>query len=463
VTQAPARFAAFSEADWRAAAAASLKGAGLDTLIAQAADGVELQPIYSRAVGPRVWRGDGGWRNLARLDHPDPSSANDQARDDLANGADGLQIVFAGAAGAYGFGLAKFDAAALRRAFDGVSFDPARRFELDLGPEGARQATAFAALVASDGADPSRADVAFGLDPLGALARSGRAERGWDEEAIGLAKVVSFLKARGFAGPFVAADARAVHAAGGSPAQELGFAIGSALAYLRALADNGFSREAAAAAIGFRLTADADQFFTLAKFRALRLMWGRVREAIGLDVAPARVHAETEWRAMSARDPYLNVMGGALAAFSAGLGGADSVSVLPFTQSAGLPDALARRLARNTLLILRDEAHLGFVADPAAGAGVYEGLTASLCEKGWAAMQALERAGGVAAALRAGDFQRAVAGEATRLKAPQTGVSASADPAESAVEVLPAKRPAFAFAGDLVAAPLAAASLSAAS
>ena len=292
------------------------------------------------------------------------------------------------------------------------------------------------------------------------MARSGRAARGWGEEAAALARVASFLKAHGFAGPFVAADARAVHVAGGSPAQELGFAIAAALAYLRALADNGFSREAAGAAIGFRLTADADQLFTLAKFRALRLMWGRVREAIGLDPTPARLHAETAWRTMSGGDPYVNVMRGALAAFSAGLGGADSIAVLPLTQRAGLPDAFARRLARNTQLILRDEAHLGLVADPAAGAGVFEALTATLCEKGWAAMQMLERAGGVAAALRAGDFQRAVAAEAARMKTQQAvGLSAGAAPAEPAVEVLPAKRPTFAFPGDLVAAPLLAASL----
>jgi methylmalonyl-CoA mutase len=306
-------------------------------------------------------------------------------------------------------------------------------------------------------AAPSKLDIAFGLDPLGALARSGCATRAWAKEAAALAKLASFLKAQGFAGPFLAADARIVHAAGGSPAQELGFALAVALAYLRALADNGFSRSAAAAAISFRLTADADQLFTLAKFRALRLMWGRAREACGLDVAPARLHAETAWRGMSARDPYVNVMRGALAAFSASLGSADSVSVLPFTQSAGLPDAFARRLARNTQLILREEAHLGFVADPAAGAGVFEELTSTLCEKGWAAMQALERAGGVAAALRAGDFQRAVAGERARLVTQQTRVNANADLAESAVDILPAKRPAFAFAGELVAEPLAAA------
>ncbi len=458
MTQASERFAAFGEADWRAAATAALKGAGLETLVSHAADGIALQPLYARRVGPRALRGVGAWRTLARLDHPDPAAANEQAEDDLANGADGLQVVFAGAAGAYGYGLGKFDAGSLHRAFEGVRFEPSIRFELDLGPEGERQATAFAALVARSGAAPSTLDIAFGLDPLGAVARSGRAERAWGEEAAALAKLASFLKAQGFAGPFLAADARIVHAAGGSPAQELGFALAVALAYLRALADNGFSREAAAAAIGFRLTADADQLFTLAKFRALRLLWGRAREACGLDAAPARLHAETAWRAMSASDPYINVMRSAGAAFSAGLGGADSICVLPFTQAIGLPDALARRLARNTQRILIEEAHLGFVADPAAGAGAFEALTAELCEKGWSAMQALERAGGVVAALRAGGFQRAVAAEAARLaddaarlKTLLTGVSAHANLAEPAADVLPATPPAFAFAGERVA------------
>jgi methylmalonyl-CoA mutase len=464
VAEAAARFASYGEADWRRAAEAALKGAGFATLVSRAADGIELQPLYPRRQGPRALRRDASWRVLARLDHPDPAAANDQALDDLANGADGLQVVFAGAAGAYGFGLAKADSSTLHRAFEGVRFAAEQRFELDLGPNAEAQATGFAALVARSGVAPRSVDLAFGLDPIGALARSGRAARPWSAEAAALAKVASFLAAQGFAGPYLAADARAVHAAGGTPAQELGFAIAAAVAYLRALADGGFSREAAAAAIGFRLAADADEFFTLAKFRALRLMWGRVRSACGLDAAPARVHGESAWRTMTARDPYVNVMRGAAAAFAAGLGGADSVSVLPHTQALGLPDALARRLARNAQLILLEESHLGFVADPAAGAGVFEALTATLCEKGWTVFQALERAGGAPLALRAGVFQGEVAeaaariaDDAARLKALITGVSAHvnlADLAEAPVDVAPATPAAFDFAGEAFAAPL---------
>jgi methylmalonyl-CoA mutase len=462
VGEAAAQFASFGEADWRRAADVALKGAGFATLISRAAAEIELQPLYPRREGPRALRGGAGWRALARLDHPDPAAANDQAHDDLANGADGLQVIFAGAAGAYGFGLGRSDSATLHRAFEGVRLDSPRRFELDLGPDGEGQATGFAAFVARSGATAKSVDVAFGLDPIGALARSGRAPRPWSAEATALAKVASFLAAQGFAGPYLAADARAVHAAGGTPAQELGFALSAAVAYLRALADAGFSREAAAAAIGFRLAADADEFFTLAKFRALRLMWGRVRAACGLEAAPARLHGESAWRTMTARDPYVNVMRGATAAFAAGLGGADSVSILPHTLALGLPDALARRLARNAQLILLEESHLGFVADPAAGAGVFEALTATLCERGWSVFQTLERAGGAPAALRAGKFQgeiaeaaARIADDAARLKALVTGVSAHADLAEGPVDVLPATPPVFAFAGEAFAAPLA--------
>ena len=270
------------------------------------------------------------------------------------------------------------------------------------------------------------------------------------------------LKAKGFAGPFVAADGRAVHAAGGTPAQELAFALAAAVAYLRALGENGLALDDAQAAIAFRLTADADQFVTLAKFRALRLLWARVCQASGLTARPARIHGESAWRAMSVRDPFVNVMRGAIAAFSAGLGGADSVSVLPYTSAIGLPDSLARRLARNTQLILLQESHLGFVADPAAGAGVFEALTQELREKAWTLFQELEREGGAPRALLSGGFQRAVAEAAGRLardaaslKAPMTGVSAHVDLNEAKAKVLPVRAPSFAYPGELVAAPMA--------
>jgi methylmalonyl-CoA mutase len=433
-------FPAWGEADWRKAAQTALKGASLDTLASSTADGLRIEPIYAPAEGARPLRTDAPWRVIARLDNPDAGGANSQALDDLAGGADGLQVVFSGAVGAYGFGLRRSDPATLHAAFEGLRFDAGPGFELDLGRDGAGEALNFAALIERSGASPGDCAVAFGLDPYAASA-FGPFPADWDAHVKPFVGAALALRAGGFAGPLVVADARSVHAAGGAPAQELAFALGAALGLLRALNAAGLSLDEARQRIAFRLAADADEFVTLSKFRALRLLWARIEQACGLEERPAHVQAESAWRMMTALDPYVNAMRGTLAAFAAGLGGADSVSVLPHTLAVGLPDSLARRLARNGQLILLRESHLGFVADPAAGAGAFEALSGALCGKGWTLFQEIEAGGGLAAALNKGVLQRQVAKSAAalrrdvaRLKSPITGVSAHADLGERRAE-----------------------------
>ena len=299
----------------------------------------------------------------------------------------------------------------------------------------------FGALIERSGAKPEDCAVAFGLDPFAAVAR-GPFPADWSAQATRHVETALEIRGRGFRGPLLVADARAVHAAGGSPAQELAFALAAAVSLLRLLEAAGTTPAEAREMVAFRLAADADELATLSKFRALRILWSRVEEACGLEPRAAHVQAESAWRMMTARDPYVNVMRGAAAAFSAGLGGADSVSVLPHTLAAGLPDSLARRIARNAQLILLRESNLGFVADPAAGAGAFEALTQALCDKAWGLFQEIEGRDGLPATLANGAFQRKVAHSAAalvhdvaRLKTLITGVSAHADLAERPVEV----------------------------
>jgi methylmalonyl-CoA mutase len=189
-------------------------------------------------------------------------------------------------------------------------------------------------------------------------------------------------------------------------------------AYLRVLAAAGITLDDARRMIFFRLAADADQFLTIAKFRALRRLWQRVEESCGLSPEPAFVGAETAWRIMTRNDPYENILRATIAVFAAGLGGADAITVLPFTAARGLPDDFVRRIARNTQLILLDEAHMAKVADPAAGTGWGEDLSDQLCRAAWSLFQEIEAAGGAAAALEQGLIQKKVAGaRAAREKA----------------------------------------------
>jgi methylmalonyl-CoA mutase len=195
--------------------------------------------------------------------------------------------------------------------------------------------------------------------------------------------------------------------------------------------------------IYFRLSADADQFLTTAKFRAVRKLWARVEETCGITPKPAHVAAETAWRMMTRRDPYMNILRATIAVFSAGLGGADSIAVLPHTAPLGLPDRFARRIACNTHLILLAEANLAKVTDPAAGSGGIEDLTQKLCAAAWSQFQDIEQAGGAWPALEAGLIQRQVAAvRAERMQAVArrtdalVGTSEFPDLGEALVEVL---------------------------
>jgi methylmalonyl-CoA mutase len=259
--------------------------------------------------------------------------------------------------------------------------------------------------------------------------------------------VIAELTAKGFRGPFAVADGRLIHNAGGSEAQELAYVLATAVQYLRALEAGGMALDAALSLLYFRLAADADHFLTIAKFRALRRLWARVEDACGLAPAPSIVTAETAWRMMTRRDPYVNMLRTTIAVVAAGLGGADAITALPFTLALGLPDRFARRIARNTQLVLLEESHLAKVADPAAGAGGIEDLTDQLCRAAWAEFQRIEQAGGAWAALDQGLIQRSVATvraerekAVARRKDALTGTSDFPDLAEAQVAVLDVAR-----------------------
>jgi methylmalonyl-CoA mutase len=432
---------------WLALVARLLKGAPFDrTLLAKTRDGLTIQPLYERSTQERasVGRMPGvSWQILQRIDHPDPAAANAEARHDRDNGATGLSLVLAGSIGAYGYGVADSQDA-IARTLDGIPLDAAgMALEFDAGAWAEDAGDNIASLVSRRAVPAGAANIRFGFDPLGAMATSGVAPNGWSETATRFGRRIADLAGAGFKGPFAVADGRAIHNAGGSEAQELGFVLAVATDYLRALEACGIAPDDAREMIFFRLAADADQFLTIAKFRALRRLWGRVEEACGLAAAPLFVSAETAWRTMTQRDPYVNMLRATIAVFSAGLGGADAVTALPFTLARGLPDRFARRIARNTQLVLSAESNLAKVTDATAGAGVIEDLTDQLCRSAWALFQEIERTGGTAAALEQGLIQKKVAavrGERQAALAARTdmltGTSDFADLDEPAVAVL---------------------------
>ena len=404
-------FPAAHQSDWEALVEQALKGAPLSTLQSRTYDGIVLEPLYARAPDARPLAarvGGAPWRVVQRVDLPDPVAANQQILDDLNNGASGLSLVFEGAVGDYGYALPPTPEA-IALALEGVHLDAGISIDLDLGPACKDTALMLANLVGTRGTSPADAEIRFGFAPLSVLAANGWNAAPWATLGPIFAALVTELKAQGFAGPFAVGDGRPVHAAGGSEAQELAFALSAAVAYLRALESGGMSLEGARDAVYFRVAADQDQFLTIAKLRALRKLWTRVQDACGLDARPSYVAVETAWRMLTKRDPHGNIVRGTIAALAAAVGGADAIAVLPFSTALGVPESFARRIARNTQSILIEESNLHRVTDPSAGAGAIETLTAQLCDSAWRFFQEIEAAGGAAAALEQGLIQREVA------------------------------------------------------
>ncbi|MFD5829840.1 methylmalonyl-CoA mutase family protein [Lentzea sp. NPDC060358] len=360
----PNEFPSASREQWRELVDAVLSktGASYDSLVTRTYDGIELQPLYTRddALPPyALVPAKQGWDVRQRHSVPDPVAV----MNDLEGGVTSLWLAV--------------PAPSLERLLDGVLLDLAP-IVLDGSVDAAR-----AMLRIYDQAPVLATDVRgnLGLTPSG--------------EALDVIRQATstFPSLR-----TVVVDALPFHDAGGSDTEELGASLALAVSYLRALTSAGLSDADAFAQLEFRYAATADQFTTIAKLRAARRLWARVAEVSGVPGAVQVQHAVTSSAMMTRRDPWVNMLRTTVACLSAGLGGADAVTVQPFDAAIGLPDEFARRIARNTQNLLLEESHLGEVIDPAAGSWYVEQLTEQLAASAWTWFQELERAGGLPAA-----------------------------------------------------------------
>lgn len=271
---------------------------------------------------------------------------------------------------------------------------------VDAGADYAAAADAVLALI-EDLTDDRRArlSIDIGGDPLTAPL-SGRSAPTVDEVAAVADRAVGYdggVRA-------VTVDGPAFHDLGASASWELAAAIGAGVEYLRLLAQRGIGTADALRQISFRFSADDDQFMTIAKLRAARQIWARVAEVVGApDAGAATVHAVSSLPMMAQRDPWVNMLRTTLAAFAAGVGGADTVQVHAFDVAipGGLPGTattFTRRMARNTQLLLLEESHIGRVLDPGGGSWFIEDLTRALAEQAWAHFREIETKGGFVAA-----------------------------------------------------------------
>jgi methylmalonyl-CoA mutase len=400
--------------DWEAAAAAVLRkarrlgdddpdSAVWEALTRTTLDGIEVAPIGSRdsvaelATSGRPDR-SADWDIRSHVAGPDARAANEAVLVDLQNGATSLWVEL-------GSGLSGDE---LPTILDGVLVDLAPVVLQGADASGARTLVGLA-----DARDVTlHSDTNFGATPL----------------ADDLVELAGLAREHGVRA--VVVDAAAVHDRGASDAQELGWSLAAGATALRTLTEAGFGVDEAADLIEFRYAATDEQFPTIAKLRAARRLWARVLELSECTTVVQRQHVVTSRAMMGKYDPWVNMLRGTVAAFAAGVGGAEAVTVVPFDAALGVPDAFGRRIARNTSSLLISESHLARVADPAGGSYAVERLTDDLAVAGWTELGRIEESGGLAAATADGSLQSRIdeviamrEQQVARRTRPLTGVS----------------------------------------
>lgn len=406
-------FAAADFGQWRAMVDKALKGAAFEKrLVARTADGIKINPLYTRADemveaetalpgmapftrGTSATRPGGGWDIRAFHSEQNPKACNAAILEDLEGGVTSIALHV---------GPTALPASpdALDAALADVMLD-ACGIELVADETVFAAASALIAVWDKRGIKPADRQGSFGADPFGTLAATGSLVDAPDQA---LARAVALMElAKGC--PKVTAltaDGVVYHNAGASEAQELACMLSTLVAYLRAAERGGIKPADALAKITVALAADADEFATIAKLRAARQLVWRVADACGAGEAARAVQiaTPTSYRMMAKRDPWTNILRTTIACAGAALGGADAICVLPFTFVLGKSDGFARRVARNIQIVCQEESNLGRVTDPAGGSWYVEQLTDELAKAAWGVFQDLEARGGILVALTTG-------------------------------------------------------------
>jgi methylmalonyl-CoA mutase len=433
----PADYAA-----WRALAEADLEGASFEQrLVTHTYEGIDIQPVYTRRDRP----GDGdpsgfpglppfvrgarplgavqtGWDLRQEQAHPDLDVTNRAILEDLQGGVTSLLLRLdiaarngvdpdddAAAEWAGRDGLMAYHTDDFDRALAGVHLHMIG-VTLEAGAAFLPAAAALVALWRRRGVSPDQARGAFNADPLAVLARDGQLPVP-AATALALMADLAVWTAKNF--PHVTAvrvGTAPYHHAGATAAQDIGFGMATAVEYLRAMTRAGLDVDAAARQILFSISLGTHHFLAIAKLRAARKLWARVVEACGgsPQAGAMRVHARVSKRVLTLRDPYVNLLRNTVACFAAGIGGAEAITSVPFDAVAGLPDAQSRRIARNTVLVLQEEAHLNRVIDPPGGSWYLDWLTDQVADKAWVIFQEVERQGGMLRAIESGWVARQI-------------------------------------------------------
>lgn len=414
-------FAPTTYDQWKEEAVASLKGAPFEKkLLSKTYEGITLEPIYTKesaaSFAQRLsfpgaedfLRGvhAGGylsepWEIAQPLDAADPVKANEQLRQELEKGATAIS----------------FDAPclAIQDAEDIIAlFNEVCLLKAPLNVYAGASALPFLGLLKArinkKGISEHNYKGCVGADPIGEYARYGKLDASLDCYYQQMAAAMRWAGAAMPELKTILIRGTVYHNAGASAVQEVAAAMATAVAYLDALTEQGFTVDEVAKNIRFRFALGANFFMEIAKLRAARVIWAQIVKAYGGSEEAGRIDiaAETSSFTKTVYDPYVNVLRATTQAFSGVVGGVNALSVTPFDAAIRRSDEHARRISRNIQIMMQNEFNLMSPVDPAGGSWYIETLTGQLAEAIWAELQQIDAKGGIVAALQDGSLAAAI-------------------------------------------------------
>jgi len=406
-------FPPVSTQQWMDKVTADLKGADFNRkLVWKTNEGIDVQPFYREENLEKLGylnslpgefpfvrgtkKNNNEWLVRQSIQVKDFAEANKKALNYLMKGVDSLAFVFDGGE----LSVANMDVLLKDICLTAVEVN-------FVGCCSVKAAEAFAAYVKKGGYDPKEVRASVEYDPFGKYALTGKFTKGQDhvvENAIKLIQSTAELSKF----KTLAVNGKNFGNAGSSIVQELAYSLALGAEYLTVLTEKGLEVDAVAKKMKFNFSVSANYFLEIAKLRAARMLWAQLVKAYGpaCDCAcKMTIHSETGIWNKTVYDAYVNMLRTQTEAMSASLGGADSITVLPFDAAYEQPTEFSDRIARNQQLLLKEESHFSKIVDPAAGSYYLEELTAAIAEQAWKLFLEVQEKGGFLAALREGFIQ----------------------------------------------------------
>ncbi|MFJ5757925.1 methylmalonyl-CoA mutase subunit beta [Neobacillus sp. NPDC093182] len=403
-----------TEEDWKTKAKESLKGKSIETLKSSTYEKIILKPLYSQRDAQKAPDYPGGsdfrrginplgyvtndWKIAQRISYQSVDELKEKLHGSIEKGQTALS-----------FEISEVLFESEEMIYD-ILGDLPSRFPFAINGRGMHSALLTALTKRETSANQVSGYV--GSDPFSLFVEEGfiveEFFKGWMDDIKLANEKLPKLRT-------VLINTSTYHQGGANAVQELGIAAAAGTFYLQSLVDRGMKLEDVLGKMIFQFSIGSNFFMELSKLRAARILWNKITQVYGAEPKERVMHitAETSSFTKTVYDPYVNLLRAGNEGFAAVVGGVQYLHITPFDDITG-SSPLSERIARNTQNILKEEAYLQKVVDPAGGSWYVEALTKELAEKAWQYFQMIEANGGLLEVLKSGWLQDEIASVQTK-------------------------------------------------